>query len=370
MVGARETGNETYVLNLLQNLPQVDAALPLVYRAIVLDPGEISKRVRTNEHLRLVGIRPSASWVRIPVSMPILAAREKLDLLHVTYVTPPYCPCPTVVTVHDIAFKLYPEFFPARVRLILSMLVPPSMRRAARVITVSESAKRDIIAHYGIPESKIAVTHEAAAAHYCVTDDRGRVEEVKQRYGIERDFILIVGNLQPRKNTKRLIQAYARLPATLRKRYRLVVVGQALWLHSDVYRAIAEHDLHDSVTFTGYVSDADLVLLYNAASLFVYPSIYEGFGLPVLEAMACGTPVITSNCSSLPEVAGQAAILVDPTDIDEIARAMASVVTDPTLARSLSTIGRERASTFSWQQTARQTAKVYAEVLNALPSSN
>lgn len=366
MIGARETGNETYVLNLLQHLPQESFAQPFKYKAIVLNRSDVPAQIDFNEHLDFVQVGPPASLVRIPVSMPILVAREKLDLLHVTYVAPPICPCPTVVSVHDIAFKRYPEFFPAHVRLVLSLLVPLSMRRAAQIITISESAKNEIVAHYGIPEEKITVTYLAAAPHFAIDDDRSRWAQVKERYGVEGDFILAVGNLQPRKNIRRLIQAYAQLPTYLQSRYRLVIVGQALWLHSDVYQTSVENNLQDRVVFTGYVPEPDLVLLYNAATLFVYPSLYEGFGLPVLESMACGTPVITSNCSSLPEVAGQAAILIDPTKTTEISEAMASVIADPDLAQSLSEQGLERAQIFSWQQTARQTRDVYAKVVNGL----
>jgi glycosyltransferase involved in cell wall biosynthesis len=363
MVGSRETGNETYVANLLRALPGADRDRSFRYKAIALDPCAIQARLGDAAGVETVHVRPASSFVRIPTSMPLLALREEIDLLHMTYVVPPILPCPAIVTVHDISYRLYPQYFPVRVRWMLSLLVPFSMRRAERVITVSHSAKRDILAHYDIPESKVAVTHEAAAPHFRRVDRVQARAEIKTRYGIDRDFVLSVGNLQPRKNVRGLVEAYAQMPAGLRSRYKLVIVGQALWHHSDIYQAVADRGLLADVIFTGYVPERDLVLLYNAASLFAYPSRYEGFGLPVLEAMACGTPVVTSCVSSLPEIAGDAALLVDPADVAAISSAVAMVLSEPALAQRLSAAGLEQARSFSWQRTALETLQVYRQVL-------
>jgi glycosyltransferase involved in cell wall biosynthesis len=363
MVGSQETGNETYVVNLLRALPGADREGLFQYKALALDPEAMQAHLGEGAGVETVRVRPASSLVRIPASVPLLALREEIDLLHMTYVAPPISPCPAVVTVHDISYRLYPQYFPARVRWMLSLLVPFSMRRAEKVITVSHSARRDILTHYDVPASKVVVTYEAAAPHFRPVENREAFSPVKARYGIEADFVLSVGNLQPRKNIRRLIEAYARIPAGLRNRYKLVIVGQALWQHSDIYHAVAERGLLAHVIFTGYVPEPDLVLLYNAASLFAYPSLYEGFGLPVLEAMACGTPVVTSCVSSLPEIAGDAALLVDPGDVDAIAEAMATVLSEPELAQCLSAAGLQRASSFSWERMALETLKVYADVI-------
>jgi glycosyltransferase involved in cell wall biosynthesis len=363
MVGSQETGNETYVVNLLRALPGVDGDRLFRYKAIALDPDATQARLADAAGVEAVRVRPASSFLRIPASMPSLAVREGLDLLHMTYVMPPVSPCPAVVTVHDISYRLYPQYFPVRVRWMLSLLVPFSMRRAEKVITVSHSAKRDILTHYNIPETKVAVTHEAAARHFRQLDQVQARAEIKTRYGIDADFVLSVGNLQPRKNVRGLIEAYAQMPASLRGRYKLVIVGQALWHHSDIYQAVADRGLLADVIFTGYVPERDLVLLYNAASLFAYPSLYEGFGLPVLEAMACGTPVVTSCVSSLPEIAGDAALLVDPADVAAISSAVTRVLSDPELAQRLSAAGLERARSFSWQRTALETLRVYRQAL-------
>ncbi|MGD8623298.1 MAG: glycosyltransferase family 1 protein [Anaerolineae bacterium] len=363
MVGSQETGNETYVVNLLRALPGADRDRQFSYKALTLDPGTLQAHLGAGAGLEAVRVRPASSLVRIPVSVPLLAMRERFDLLHMTYVAPPTPPCPVVVTVHDISYRLYPQYFPARVRWMLSLLVPISMRRAAKVITVSHSAKRDILTHYNVPEAKVTVTHEAAPPHFRQVAHRDALAGVKAQYGIETDFILSVGNLQPRKNIRRLVEAYGKMPADLRKRYKLVVVGQALWQHSDIYRAVTDRGLLSDVIFTGYVPEPDLVLLYNTAALFAYPSLYEGFGLPVLEAMACGTPVVTSNLSSLPEIAGDAALLVDPADETAISSAMATLLSDPHLARRLSAAGLQRARSFSWERTAIETLKIYRDVI-------
>jgi glycosyltransferase involved in cell wall biosynthesis len=363
MVGAQETGNETYVVNLLRALPGADRDGQFSYKALALNPNAIQAHLGNGARLETVRIRPASSLVRIPASTPLVALRERFDLLHMTYVVPPVLPCPSVVTVHDISYRLYPQHFPARVRWMLSLLVPFSMRQAKRVITVSHSAKRDILRHYDVPESKIAVTYEAAAPHFRPVERGEAVRQINARYGIDRDFVLSVGNLHPRKNLRRLVEAYARMPASLRSRYKLVIVGQALWHHSDIYRAAVDKGVQPDVIFTGYVPDVDLVLLYNAATAFAYPSLYEGFGLPVLEAMACGTPVVTSSVSALPEIAGDAAILVDPHDAPALSSAMATVLSEPELAQGLSTAGLQRARSFSWQRTALETLEIYREVL-------
>jgi glycosyltransferase involved in cell wall biosynthesis len=363
MVGTQETGNETYVVNLLRALPGVDRDAQFCYQALALNPNIMQAHLGDGVNVETVRVRPASSLVRIPASVPLLALRERFDLLHMTYVVPPISPCPVVVTVHDISYRLYPQYFPPRVRWMLSLLVPFSMRRAEKVITVSHSAKRDILDHYDVPESKIAVTHEAAAPHFRRVECQETLAGVKAQYGIERDFVLSVGNLQPRKNIRRLVEAYASMPADLRNRYQLVVVGQALWQHSDIYQEVTDRGLLSDVIFTDYVPEPDLVLLYNAATMFAYPSVYEGFGLPVLEAMACGTPVVTSNVSSLPEIAGDAALLVDPGDAAAISLAMARVLSDRELARHLSAAGVQRARSFSWERTALETLKIYGDVI-------
>ncbi|MEA3335998.1 MAG: glycosyltransferase family 1 protein [Chloroflexota bacterium] len=372
MVGENETGNETYTLNLVRGLLRITQEAG----SRDLDPVRLSllsphpERLRTRlaslpSHAEIRTLRPGNALLRIPLSLPLTARRHRFDLLHVTYNAPPITPCPTVVTVHDIAFERYPQFFSPRDQAILRTLVPPSIRRAARVITVSQHAKREIMDRYGIPAEKIAVTYEAAADHFKPVVDRSALDAVRERYGTgPSPFVLALGNLQPRKNMARLVEAFsavAHLPQF--DQVKLVVAGKAQWRESDIFEAVEGRGLTDRVIFPGYVDDNDVPALYSAASLFVFPTLYEGFGLPPLEAMACGTPVVCSNAASLPEVVGDAAVQVDPTDTDALAKAMADVLGDPNQANELRERGLERAARFSWDRCAAETLAVYREVM-------
>jgi glycosyltransferase involved in cell wall biosynthesis len=244
---------------------------------------------------------------------------------------------------------------------LFSTLVPLTLRRAHAVITDSEHAKVEILRLYPHLNGKVYVVHLAPNAAFEPIGDTQLVQEVRSRFGIRSDFILSVGNLQPRKNLPRLIQAYAAIRNRLGDT-KLVIVGKARWQASDVFALVTRLGLEREVFFTGYVPNDDLVALYNAAKLFVYPSIYEGFGLPILEAMACGTPVVTSNTSSMVEVAGDAALLVDPFDEQDIAHAIHQAATNEGLAQSLVEKGARQAKQFSWRKTALDTVAVYRRV--------
>jgi glycosyltransferase involved in cell wall biosynthesis len=387
VVGERETGNETYTLNLIRALLRVTSRDP---KGFSWDPGtgpdDRAGRAEPRRfgaipqfllltphperlaaalpqlppHASIRSVSPGSALLRIPLGLPISALRNAFDLLHVNYNAPPLSPCPTVVTIHDIAFEHYPEFFSPRDLLILKTLVPLSARRAARVITVSEHARCEILDRYGVPPHKVAVTYEAAGEQFQPVTDPAALEAVRDKVGVGRlPFVLALGNLQPRKNLLRLVEAFRRLAGSVASDLGLVIAGQAQWRQSDLFRAVAEAGLEERVMFPGYIADADLPALYSAACVFVYPSLYEGFGLPPLEAMACGTPVVCSNAASLPEVVGTAALTFDPVDVDALAQALATVLQDPAQAAELRRRGPERASQFSWEHCAVETLAVY-----------
>jgi glycosyltransferase involved in cell wall biosynthesis len=360
MVGTRETGNETYVVNLIKALGKIDPDNE--YVLLSDDPSLLPAELSAPPNFSAVQVLPATSLIRIPVSMPYIAWRERYDLLHVNYVAPPVSPVPTVVTIHDISYEFVPEFFSPRDRWLLSALVPFSASRAAKIIAVSEHTKRDIVKEYGVPSDKVVVTHEAAASRFRPIPDAQQTRGIRDKYGISNSFILTVGNLQPRKNLGRLIEAFIQLRQRIVSEPQLVIVGQPSWRESDVYRLVHDRGLLDQVVFTGYVPDDDLPLLFSAATIFVYPSLYEGFGLPPLEAMACGAPVIASNVSSLPEVLGDGALLVDPYDVEGLAQAMLDLLTDPARLRAVAARGLARSRTFTWENTARQTLHAYQEV--------
>jgi glycosyltransferase involved in cell wall biosynthesis len=362
MVGTGETGNETYIRGLVRGLRAVDDRN--AYLLYTTDPALLPESL-LDDRFRARRVSPAGNIPRLGYAMPRAAAQDRLDLLHVTYTLPPFLRCTSVVTVHDIAYALFPHTFSPRDRLLLSIAVPLSMRRAQRVITVSDAARRDILRHYRVAAEKVVAIPNAVEDHFRPAPDQDAWARVRARYGLPDRYILAVGNLQPRKNLRRLIEAFAALRAASRIDQRLVLVGKGLWRESDVFGAIKAHGLEEEVIATGYVPDADLPVLYRAADVFVYPSLYEGFGLPPLEAMACGTPVITSNDSSLPEVVGDAALLIEPTDVGDLATALARLLGDAALRGRLVAAGLARAARFSWEETARRTLAVYAGAMSA-----
>lgn len=367
MVGGRESGNETYTLNLIKALGELSEENR--YYLYTPRPDVLGARLHTpSQNLSITRVGPPNPFLRIPISMPLACRRLGAQLLHVNYIAPPLCPCPTVITIHDISFEFFPHFFSPRDYLVLSRLVPYSARRAAKVITVSENSKRDIVRCYRIPKERIAVTYEGADDSFRPLQDEERLEAVKRKYEIVGSFILTLGNLEPRKNLGRLVEAYGALRKGGRIEHKLVIVGRARWRESELHSVVRGRGLVGEVIFTGYIPQEDLPLLYNAADLFLFPSLYEGFGLPPLEAMACGTPVIASNSSSLPEVVGDGGLLVDPHDTSAIAQAIDDLLTKPALRLELSARGLKRAALFSWHKMAQETLEIYREVCRSRES--
>lgn len=359
MIGSRETGNETYCLGLVEGLSKLrDGNQYVVYLSSKETLIELDDQPNFERRVLAHG---SSVW-RLAAGYAQASRIDKLDLLHVTYNTPLFTKCPQVVAVHDISYAHFPEFFSKRDLRLLSKYVPYSVRSARHVLTLSQSAADDIANVYGVPREKLTVVPLAARKTYTHVADPALVGEVRERFGLAGPYILAVGNLQPRKNLSRLVEAFAQLPRSLRD-LKLVLVGKAQWQQSQVYERVKDLNLEDRVVFTGYVTDDELALLYHSSQALVYPSLYEGFGLPILEAMACGTPVICSNTSSMPEVAGDAALLIDPLNVGEMSEAIAQVAGSGSVRAELAARGLRRNAQFTWQETARQTANVYEKVV-------
>lgn len=360
-IGEKETGNEVYTLNLARAL--LEAAPERRFLLLTPHPQALPAHLAQKPNARVVRVSPGNSFIRVPLSLPYAAARRGGKLLHVNYVLPPLCPMPGVATVHDLSYDLFPQDAPPRDRLVLGSLLSWSARHAAAVITVSESTKRDVIRRFGIPEERITVTYEAAAPEFSPAPPE-EIDRVRFRYGTGPRYILAVGNLQPRKNLKRLVQAFAALRGE-GQAVRLVLVGKVRWRESELFSFVVKSGVEKDVVFTGYVPSADLPALYSGAAVFCYPSLYEGFGLPVVEAMACGAPVVAGNVSSLPEVAGEAALLVDPRSVRALTDALRALLSDEALAAETRRLGLAQAARFSWADTARRTLAVYEQVLGS-----
>jgi glycosyltransferase involved in cell wall biosynthesis len=357
-IGTGLAGNETYAANLIEALAEIDTENRYT---LYVTKREAVERYRGRwPHVAVQRTLPHSPIVRIPFTLVAELRRRPVDLLHVQFTAPPFAPCPVVVTVHDLSFEHLPQTFKRRSWMQLRLTVRRTARMAAHIITPSEYSRLDLIKTYGIAPERISVTLEAAAPHFKPAN-KEELERMRARYGIDDEYILAVGSIQPRKNLIRLIRAYAdlRRRRTQAKLPQLVLVGKRAWLYGPTLRAIEESGIGDRIKLTGYVSEADLPALYTGANCFVYPSYFEGFGLPPLEAMQCGTPVITGDRTSLPEVVGDAGLMVNPFDENAIASALARIIDDAPLRAELREKGLKRAAMFSWQETARMTLKAY-----------
>jgi glycosyltransferase involved in cell wall biosynthesis len=346
-------------LNLLRALVRVDAQNE--YLPYTWEPTTLTEVGSPRFHPVLLPASPRWTWT--PLVFPRDLARRRADVAHVQYFIPPSAPCPVITTIHDVAFRRFPALFPLKHRLLLNLLIPSSARNAAAVITGSEATRRDLMELYDLPSERIVVTPYAADPIYRPMDVDEARRAVKERFRIRAPYLLSVGVLQPRKNLVRLVRAFNRIARDIP--HRLVLVGKEGWAGEELRRAIAESPAGREPVFTGYVPDADLPALYAGADIFVYPSLYEGFGLPPLEAMACGAPVITSNTSSLPEVVGNAGVTVNPLDTDALARAITDLLQDEARRSALRAAGLQRAGQFHWDHTARATIEVYRRVVAA-----
>lgn len=301
-------------------------------------------------------------WYRLRLPLWIETWTGRLDLFHEPdFILPPVKPgTRAILTVHDLSFVREPHTVMPGMEAHLNKWVPQSVRRADHVITISEATRQDLIELYQTPPEKITTLYPGVTAEFKSVEATDTLATVRRKYGLDdRPFILSLGTIQPRKNYKRLIQAFAQIDDT----FSLVIGGGKGWYYADIFTEIAKLGLEKRVNFPGFIADADLPALYSAASLFVYPSLYEGFGLPILEAMACGTPVVASNQSSLPEVVGEAGLLVNPLDVEALATAMSQVLTETSLSQKLSLAGQMQAKKFTWERMVTKLLKLYQTLI-------
>lgn len=358
MLGEREGGNESYIAGLIYGFTQLQ--LTETFKITVLHNQSYRSNLPSTKHVEYQTLNKANNWQRVFITIPNISRQKQASLAHVTYNASPFMKCPVVATIHDVIFRIYPDFFSPRERLLLSTMTPLTMKRASSIITVSETSKNDIERFYPFTKGKVYVTPEAPGLVAYTHPDYAACDDLTQG----REFILSVGTIQPRKNIARLVEAYIMTRRKGVNTARLLIVGRDGWQHSQIHRIAMESGYAEDIIFTGYVPNQVLSALYRKCLAFVYPSLYEGFGLPVIEAMACGAPVITSNVSSLPEVSRGAAILVDPYSIGEIAQAIESVINNRYLREELRQKGKDIAKLFNWKNTALETYNIYKEVVN------
>ena len=360
------SGVGNYVLNLVQNLRQVDPAPIYYFLAQKKNLSLLGNLAREQNPLLTI-----FSHENHPLSdfwehfiLPVRLKKMGINVFHGPASLIPFRKnhCGLIVTIHDLVAFLFPETIPLKYGAYMRYLLRQAVKRADKIIAVSYHTQKDLIQILKVPSEKIVVIHEAPSPIFSPYDKKEAQARLKQRYGIAKKYIYHLGNIEPRKNLIDLLEAFTLVSQDLGNEYQLVVSGQKGWLTRSLSHFLKNYPAQDQVLFTGYVPMEHIPLFMNGAELFIFPSLYEGFGLPVLEAMSCGTPIISSNRSSIPEIVGSAGILVDPTDIQELADRIIGLLRNPEEKRRLSQLGKEQSALFSWHEAARKTLDVYRSV--------
>lgn len=356
-VGRKQTGNETYIRNLLREFAARGSGHD--YIAYVSAPGS-EKSIPSPLSVRRVADNP---WQRLGVDLPAAFARDRPDLIHVQYTAPIRVRVPIIVTIHDVSYLEHPAYLSHFRRTQLRITVANTIRRAAAIITPSEFSRNRIAQTYGIDDARIQVIQYGVDPHFRPMPQASAQQWVRERYGFSGPYVLNVGDLQPRKNQIGLIRAFSRLlESHPHLPHRLLLVGKENWHGGEVKEEAKRSGCADRIVFTGFVADEDLRQLYCGCDVFAFPSFYEGFGLPILEAMACGRAVACSEGSATGEVADGAAVLFDPHRVDDIAKALRDLLIDADFRQRRERLGLQRAAQFSWQRAASETIRVYEKV--------
>ena len=354
-------GVGTYVRNLLHWLARLDQETEYL---LVCRRSDCERLEALGPNFRPLPNRSKNYSIAEQLTVPLGLMRNGVDLFHAPhYVLPALTPCRAIVTIHDCIHLMFPEYLPGRIaHLYARIAFWIATQRSSRVLTVSEASRRDILKYCPMPPNKVEVIYNAIDDRFNETPDVEQLASVRERYQLHDRFLLYSGNVKPHKNLERLIDAFARLRRRESDDIKLLISGSEISRYATLRRAVHRYNLHKHVRFLGFLSTDTLAALYHLADAFVFPSLYEGFGLPPLEAMASGTPVLTSNLSSLPEVVGDAALLVDPYDPESITDGMQQILSDTALRERLTRQGRIRASEFSWESSVRRVLATYREV--------
>jgi len=356
-VGQHLTGNETYIRNLLNCFAVLDSKADFI---AYISRQDAFDQVPDRFQKKRVAINP---YLRLGYDLPRRVAEDQPSLLHVQYTGPVRCAAPIVVSVHDVSFLEHPEYFTPFRALQLRMTVRRTVKAAACVLTPSEFSKKRILEAYQLDEQKVVALPNGVSSAFRPVPRETAQRNLPSSLNIPGPFILTVGDLQPRKNHLGLIRAFEDLVRSYPQLpHHLVVVGKETWHAPAVRAAAGRSPVHDRIHFTGFVDDDQLHRLYGACDLMVYPSFYEGFGLPIVEAMACGRAVACSNTSAMPEVADSAAILFDPNSQRDLVTSMRDLLLNPELRMRMERLGAQRAALFSWERTAARTLDLYYAV--------
>ncbi|RPI29165.1 MAG: glycosyltransferase family 1 protein [Chloroflexota bacterium] len=360
----KPVGAGTYIINLIRTLANTECGHEFVIFAH--QSGRLLLETPQTTKFRWVTIADKSPAKRLiweQAVFPWIARREGIDLLHsLHYTRPLFLPCASVVTFHDMTFFLFPHLHTRSKRIFFPAAIRMSARTAGALIADSESTRQDAIRVLGISPDRITAVPLAAAEDYRPITDQGLLDRARQKYGLPENFILYVGLVEPRKNLPALIRSYKGM-VDKGVTHHLVVVGRRGWMYEQVFQQVEALGISERVHFTGYADREDLPVIYNLASVFVYPTLYEGFGLPVLEAMRCGAPVVTSNVSSLPEIVGEGGLMVAPGDEAALTGAVLRLLDEPGLREKLSAQGLKQSALFSWERVAYETVQVYEKAL-------
>ena len=354
-------GVGTYVRNLLRQLARIDHDTEYVLLCRRDDRQVVDQ---LGENFRAVTESAGPYSVREQLTVPLHVGWTSPDVFHAPhYVLPMLTPCRSIVTIHDCIHLVFPQYLQNRLaRAYARAMFWTAVNRASLILTVSEASKKDILRFFGVPKEKVTVIYNAIDERFYVEPPEEEMVRVRERYQLNDRFLMYAGNVKPHKNLELLIDAFVLLRQDGFDHLKLLVTGSEVSRYATLRRAVHRHNLHRHVRFLGYQSEETLAVLYRLADVFVFPSLYEGFGLPPLEAMASGTPVVVSNVSSLPEVVGGAGILVNPYDPRSIADGIRQVLSDGTLRAELTTRGLARARSFSWQESVTQIQRIYQDV--------
>lgn len=356
------TGVGRYLLNLIKHLAEIDKENEYrILAASRLSLDNFLSKFQAPNFRKIIVKTPMVS-PRQHFTIPPVLRRERIDIFHYPqFDLPLFQKCKSVITIHDLNVLQIADYFPKQrfIRRTYSRWITKvSLQRAEKIIAISQSTKEDIIRHFKTPKEKIEVIHEAADEHFHPLPQEA-TRKTLEKYSLSSPYLLYVGVRRAHKNLLRLLEAHKLLRENRKIVHKLVIVGEEDPRFPQVKRKVRELGLNEEVIFTGYLPEKDLPYFYNGATLFIFPSLYEGFGMPVLEAMACGTPVVCSHTSSLPEIAGETAIFVDPHNIKAMAEGMKKVIDDKGLRKRLSLAGLKQARKFSWHRTAQKTLEIY-----------